>query len=593
MADFENHKTDIELMNALRSGDTHSYSILVERYFSMVYTIAYGRLKNRETAEDLAQEVFLRIYLYLGEGRQPYHFAGWIVRITHNLITDWNRCGQSKSKLLPMISIEEIKTELTDEKRKDVRAEMDAQKKNDIVNEAIFRLPVEQREIVLLHYVEGLNQKEIAERLGVHPSTVGRQLNKSLEVLKDLLGPILQETAVSLRPPKKVILQTIAIIAASSILSTSAKASVLEAAGGKIWITSAAKLVTTKITAMGKIISLLQNLMTLIISGGKIMGTGKTVAAAVIAVTCVVGGIKYYNKPIEKNNPVSIPAVLPLINTQTLLMPEKEYILEGFQIKPSKAQGMSTSQIGRKFTGEGMDFLNLILNAYDTTKTRIVFNFAIPDKNYKYDITSKLLVGQNDDLKTITQKGIEAYFGLKVIKEKRNMDVYLLKSIPEFASRLDASASDNLNNSIRLNGTKINLKNGKLDANLLLKQQMKEGLEKKLESSMPSSNKGKVTVYSGNNPPDSNLKKDTAVYSNPNGIVCLGATLNNFARNLESNTGFLIIDETNTGDKRYNFNFECNLKNIEEVKKVLHDKYGLELKPDKRKIEMLIIDKKW
>lgn len=595
MADSDRYKTDIELMSASKSGDTQAFSILVERYFSMVYTIAYGRLKNRETAEDLAQEVFLRIYLYLNEGRQPYYFAGWIVRITHNLITDWNRSGQHKSKLLPMVSMEEIEKELPDEKGKDVRDEMDVKRKTDVINEAIFKLPVEQREIVLLHYMEGLNQKEIAERLGVHPSTIGRQLSRAHDALKDLLGPLLQETVQSLRPPKKAVLQTIAIIGAASVLSINAKASVLEAAGGKVWVSSVAKLTAVKITTIGKIFGLLQNITALIASGGKIMGAGKTIAAVIIATAVVVGGYHYSNKSDEKINPIIKPLVESQAKSQPLTMPATEFVLDGVQIKPSKAKNMSTSQMNRKFIGEGMDFLNLILNAYDTSKVRLIFNFAIPDKNTKYDITSKLLLGQNEDLNVITQKGIESYFGLKVSREERYMDVYVLKVVPEFASRLNAHSVNNLNNQTgQMMNVKTNFKNGKIEIDPAYKEQMKKELEKKISSSLPNSNNGKVRVNfgNGNNPQEFDAKKNTLSYNTPQSIMTLGGNMNLFAKNLEGKIDVPVINETNLGDNKYNIEIECNLNNIEEIKKVLFDQYGLELKSDKRKIEMLIFDKK-
>ena len=225
-------------MRRAQGGDVRAFEELIERYFAMVHSIAYVRLKHRETAEDLAQEVFLRVFLHLDTIRDPKRFAAWIGQIARNLAFHWQRDNRRASSLLPMVALDELPREVPDPRQEEARRSMEEQDKVRLVREAIFRLSPEEAEVVLLKFGEELGTDEIAQRLGVHPTTVRRHLNKALEAMKGTLEPMLGEIAPHLLPPREAAIRTIRLVGAVAILSPAAKAPLISASAsaGKLWI---------------------------------------------------------------------------------------------------------------------------------------------------------------------------------------------------------------------------------------------------------------------------------------------------------------------------------------------------------------------
>lgn len=281
---------DEELVNDVLAGNNSAFNQLVSRYFGMVYMIGYARFKRREAGEDLAQETFLHAFLHLEKLQQPRLFAAWITRIARNLAIDWQRKSQRVSKILPLIPIEEIPQDIADTQTQDIRIQTDSKTQQQIVQEAILKLPAELREIVLLYYSEGLTRQEIAQILGIHPSTVGRQIRKSLSILKGILEPVLRESMQSLRSSEKVRLRSIAIISATAVLSTSNKAALTAVAAE---IVQDAAISLTKTTGSG-IAEVLKDTL----RPKKVFGIKQSIAVTII-IAVVIGGIYYYRNPKE------------------------------------------------------------------------------------------------------------------------------------------------------------------------------------------------------------------------------------------------------------------------------------------------------
>ena len=138
--------TDSELVQQTQKGNPQAFTALVERHFGMVYAIAYAQMGHRETAEDLTQEVFLRAYLYLASLENPACFLQWLVRITHNLAKNWHRSNARGSRLVTMVPIDDAEMEaaMAEESRASEAMAMD--ENAAWLNEAILKLPEEQRE---------------------------------------------------------------------------------------------------------------------------------------------------------------------------------------------------------------------------------------------------------------------------------------------------------------------------------------------------------------------------------------------------------------------------------------------------------------
>ncbi len=300
MAVIETEPRDKELVKSAQTGNMRAFEKLVERYFGIIYAVAYSRLGNREPAEDLTQEVFLRMYLCLDNLQEPYQFSGWLVRITHNLATDWERRNQRTSKLCPMVSTAEMGELIPDKRGKNAREKMNLQEQNKALHDAIFQLPADQREIVLLHFTEGLSKKEIASCLGVHPSTVGRQLKKALSRMKGSLEPILRESAPSLRATKKAVNRAIVLIGALAGMSAGGKAAIAAAAGGTAWFSSALAPAGSSVAA-SKVIPFVQRTIQAIANKGiKLMIAKKAIVTTLIVSGLITGGAILHVRNIQR-----------------------------------------------------------------------------------------------------------------------------------------------------------------------------------------------------------------------------------------------------------------------------------------------------
>ena len=291
MSAMKHAGNDDELIRAAQRGDATAFELLLRRYFGMVHAVAYARLRDRNAAEDLAQEVFLRTHLYLSQLREPSKLVGWLIRVTRNLAADWWRRGQSASRLCRMVSIEEMGGDVPDTKAANAREKMSTQEEKKALHEAISELPVELREIVLLHFAEGVSKEQIAAMLAMHASTVGRRLKKALARMKGSLEPILRESAPSLRATKKAVNRAMVLIGALAGMSAGSKAAMATAAGGTAWFSSVLAPAGGS-TAASKVIPFVQRTIQAIANTGiKLMIAKKAIVTTLIAAGLITGGV--------------------------------------------------------------------------------------------------------------------------------------------------------------------------------------------------------------------------------------------------------------------------------------------------------------
>lgn len=223
---------DGKLVKLAAEGDTEAFNRLVEGTFRLVYSVAYARLLDVGAAEDLVQETYLRAFLHLKELRVDTNFTAWIVRIARNLATNWLRDGMRRSRLLQEVSMETTHEDLPDAHKPSPRDQAASNEEQIVVREAIERLPADAREIILLHYGEGVAKADIAGLLGVDPATVGRRLKNSEELLRKMLLPItLGAPDAPWRASPRTAAQTLGVAAAVLALPHGAKAALIAGTG--------------------------------------------------------------------------------------------------------------------------------------------------------------------------------------------------------------------------------------------------------------------------------------------------------------------------------------------------------------------------
>src|SRR2546425_11001305 len=167
-----------ELVERCRRGDEGAFQELVERYKDLVFALIARTVQDRSRAEDLAQDVFLRIHRGLPYFRGEARLSTWIYRIVANV------CLQDHGRAPGGVSFDDDRTPAT-------RAVSDRQfgdlELRDRLEKAIARLPANYRLLIAAHYLQGVQYEELAEALQLPLGTVKTQLYRAKQQLRRML----------------------------------------------------------------------------------------------------------------------------------------------------------------------------------------------------------------------------------------------------------------------------------------------------------------------------------------------------------------------------------------------------------------------
>jgi RNA polymerase sigma-70 factor (ECF subfamily) len=173
---------DAQLIPLAAQGDRAAFQTLVERHRSMVYRVAYQFAGNHHDADDIAQEVFIKVHRSLPRFRQDAQFTSWLYRIAMNACIDHRR------RHAPRASDDDdfaLRNRAVGEPGPEDRAY--AGELGAALQAAIDRLPPRQRLIFGMRHFEDLKLIEIARALGLAEGTVKRQLHAAVHRLRDIL----------------------------------------------------------------------------------------------------------------------------------------------------------------------------------------------------------------------------------------------------------------------------------------------------------------------------------------------------------------------------------------------------------------------
>jgi RNA polymerase sigma-70 factor (ECF subfamily) len=177
---------DSDLISLAAAGDHSAFHALVERHRSMVYRVAYQFAGNHHDAEDIAQEVFIKVYRSLGRFRQDAQLTSWMYRIVMNACIDHRR-RQSPAGAAPFGEEAEYKMLNTPEEAPGPEERAYASELGDVLEAEIQRLPPGQRMVFVMRHHQGLKLGEIAQALGLAEGTVKRQLHAAVHRLRQAL----------------------------------------------------------------------------------------------------------------------------------------------------------------------------------------------------------------------------------------------------------------------------------------------------------------------------------------------------------------------------------------------------------------------
>ncbi len=197
--------TDEQAMwRARTEADLHAFGILVERWRKRIYHLCFRMTGSTHTAEDLTQDVFVRIF----DRRRAYNpaqrFSTWLWRIALNICYDELRrvqrrqespleAGASTAVSAPLEAIDPSTPE----------ADLQAREEADLVRAALLQLPEIYRTVLVLRHYENLKLREIAEVLEIPDGTVSSRMAEGLTQLTRLLEPKFRQNPIRLTQPIK------------------------------------------------------------------------------------------------------------------------------------------------------------------------------------------------------------------------------------------------------------------------------------------------------------------------------------------------------------------------------------------------------
>jgi RNA polymerase sigma-70 factor, ECF subfamily len=180
---------DKQLVRLAQEGSPAAFEELVAKYQPKVFSMALSFTRNREAADDLAQEIFLKAYLALPRFHGKSEFGTWLYRISMNHIKDFLRKrGRAKE-----VSLDDVGEAAFSDKDQAARAEQDreTEARRTLVQQLVRGLPEKYRVILTLRDIQGMAYDDISRILRLSPGTVDSRLHRARRMLRLKLEPYL------------------------------------------------------------------------------------------------------------------------------------------------------------------------------------------------------------------------------------------------------------------------------------------------------------------------------------------------------------------------------------------------------------------
>jgi RNA polymerase sigma-70 factor (ECF subfamily) len=176
----DQHPDEEAIIRQSLDGDEDSYAVLVDRYKTMVYNVAFRMLGDGDTAKDIAQESFIAVYRGLGQFRFGSKFSSWLYSIV------LNKCRDHLRLVKETVSIDDIVGIRPGTGPSPEQAAAEHQGR-DILQGALDALPAEYREVLILKHIEELDYQEIAAITGVGIPALKVRAHRGREMLRKIL----------------------------------------------------------------------------------------------------------------------------------------------------------------------------------------------------------------------------------------------------------------------------------------------------------------------------------------------------------------------------------------------------------------------
>ncbi len=180
-------KSDDVLITLFQSGEEEVFRILVERYTQRVRNLIYSIFNEASLVDDIAQEVFIRVYEALPRFRFESSFYTWLYRITVNKSRDELR----KRKTRKFFSLHSMLDASSEELQSKIRVFPEDGSAKELVSKGLQQLPEKFRIPIVLKDIDGLSYEEMAEIMQCEVGTVKSRLSRGRAMLRRILAPLL------------------------------------------------------------------------------------------------------------------------------------------------------------------------------------------------------------------------------------------------------------------------------------------------------------------------------------------------------------------------------------------------------------------
>ncbi len=169
-----------ELILRAQKGDTYAFELLIKAYQHKIYNLALYKTNDSHLAEDIAQEVILKIYKKISKFNFKGNFQNWIYRITYNTIND---IAKKFNKYYPL---EDYADNIVSYEHSTFEQNIEEQMFLNNLKSLIKKIPHKFQFVLILYEIEGKQYHEIAEILNVSEGTVKSRLHRARKILKKL-----------------------------------------------------------------------------------------------------------------------------------------------------------------------------------------------------------------------------------------------------------------------------------------------------------------------------------------------------------------------------------------------------------------------
>jgi RNA polymerase sigma-70 factor, ECF subfamily len=174
--------SDVELMQEIKADNMFAFDVLYKKYSKKVYKFGYSILKSAEESENLTQDVFLNFWENRLKIEKESSVKSYIFTITYHSAVSSLRKKAKESEFVEYLKV------LQQTSEDPVSVELEYKELANKLDEIIKKLPPRQKEVYQLHRIEGLNYKQIAERLNISVNTIENHMASALKTIRKNLG---------------------------------------------------------------------------------------------------------------------------------------------------------------------------------------------------------------------------------------------------------------------------------------------------------------------------------------------------------------------------------------------------------------------